>query len=155
MTLIRPGGAPIYFVTFCEKTSFFKLQDIFPECFLHREEVPQVEPLICVRNDSCPVNHNCMEALAKRIYILFKEVLPTSRMIVLYFKKRNIPGIGGCIFWRSMDEPRLITVNPFAWAKVKRRGTIYEFSPGPSFFLTGRTAPPEPTEEESAQAALE
>ena len=155
MTLIRPGGAPIYFVTFCEKTSFFKLQDIFPECFLNREPVPDVEPLICVREDSCPTNHNCMETLAKRVHILFEEVLPGSKMIVLYFKKRNIPGIGGCIFWRTMAEPRVITVNPFAWNKVKQRGTVYEFSPGPSFFLTGRAAEPQPTEKESAQAALE
>lgn len=155
MTLIRPGGAPIYFVTFCEKTSFFKLQDIFPECFLNREHVPNVEPLVCVRDDTCPVNHNCMEALAKRVYILFEEVLPASKMIVLYFKKRNIPGIGGCIFWRTMSEPRVITINPFAWNKVKQRGTVYEFSPGPAFFLTGQAAEPQPTEEESAQAALE
>ena len=145
MELIRPGGLPIVFVSFWEKSIFFKLQDIFPECFIHREKAPQAEPMCCVRDDSCPVNHNCMEILAKRIWVMFEEVLPHARMIILYYRKRNIPGIGGCVFFRTMHEPRVITINPWGWNQVKRRGTIYEFTPGPSFFLTGKAEAPIPT----------
>jgi hypothetical protein len=155
MTILRPGGAPIYFLTFCDKTSFFKLQDIYPECFFNREKSPQVEPMMCVQNDSCPVNHNCMEILAKRTYVLFQEVLPEVQLIVLYYRKRNISGIGATLFWRDMTEPRNITVNPYGWSVIKSRGTIYEFSPGPNFFLTGRVKEPEVTTEESAVAALD
>lgn len=154
MSIIRPGGS-IYFVLFCGKTAFFKLQDLFPECFLHREKVPLAEPMTCILNDSCPVNHNCMETLAKRIFVMFEEVLPAAKMIVLYYKKRNIPGLGGTIFWRSMKEPRVITMNPFAWNRVKQRGEVYEFTPSPSFFLTGNTKSPKFIEKELAKDKLD
>lgn len=150
--MTMPGGPSImYFVVFSTKSSFFKLQDIFPECFLHREHAPQIDPLKCLLEDNaCHVNHNCMEVLAKRVHILFQEVLPSVEVIVLYFKKRGSQSYGAGLFWRDMREPRAITMNPFAWSRVKQRGSIYTFSPNQSFFLNGRAAPPESTTEISA-----
>lgn len=147
----------ILFVEFCVKTAFFKLEDIFGECFLYREKSPQIEPLVCLREENaCFAGKSCMQTLAQRIYILFEEILPFAKLILLYFRKRNIPGIGAALFWRDMREPRIITVNPSAWNVVKRRGTVYRFNPGPSFFLTGRAAPPEPEiDAENSDLALD
>lgn len=147
MTIHQPGSSTIRFVKFWTKTAFFKLKDIYPECFLYRKETPQVEPMLCVQNDGCPVNKNCMHTVAKRLHALFEEVLPDVEMIILYYKKRNIMGIGGTVFWRDFIEPRNITINPYSWVNVKTRGIVYEFSPGPTFYLTGRAAPPEVAEE--------
>jgi hypothetical protein len=146
-----PGGQNImYFVVFSSKTAFFKLQDIFPECFLYREHAQQIDPLKCLLEDNaCHVNHNCMEALAKRIHVLFQEVLPSVDMVITYFKKRGDRSYGAGLFWRDMREPQAITMNPFAWKRVKHRGSVYTFSPNVSFFLSGKAAPPEPTSEVS------
>lgn len=142
----KPGG-PVYFVSLNKKTIFFKLQDVFPECFVHREQSPNVEPMLCLQG-TCPVNHNCMETLAKRIYVLFQEILPAGQLIVLYYRKRNFDGIGGSLFWRDMREPRNITINPWGWESAKRRSLIYKFEPGPHFYLTGSAAPPEETSDD-------
>ena len=137
-----PGGTPIYFLTFCEQTAFFKLQDIFPECFFHREGTP-IEPMFCMTGD-CPVNHNCMEMLSKRVYVLFQEVLGNVELLIFYYRKRCAPeSIGATLFWRDMREPRNITVNPWAWQRIKARGVVFQFSPPPLFFVTGRTAAPQ------------
>lgn len=141
----------MYFLNLSNRTAFFKLQDIFPECFLHREKAPQAEPMICLR-DSCPVNHNCMEILAKRLHALF-DLLPGVDLILLYSKKRNIEGLGTGVFWRDMQEPRVITMNPGAWKRIKLRGAVYQFQPGSSFFLSGKG--PEPDVEEEAHTPKE
>jgi hypothetical protein len=136
-----------YFVVFSTKTAFWKLQDIFPECFLYREHTPQVDPLMCLSEDNaCHVNHNCMETLVKRINVLFQEVLPTVNVIVLYYRKLN-QRYGAGIFWRDMREPHVITFNPSAWQYIKQRGSIFTFSPNSSFFLSGQAAPPQATSE--------
>lgn len=142
----KPGG-PVYFVSLNKKTIFFKLQDVFPECFVHREQSPNVEPMLCLQGD-CPVNHNCMETLAKRVYVLFQEILPAGQLIILYYRKRNFDGIGGSLFWRDMREPRNITINPWGWESAKNRSLIYKFEPGPHFYLTGSAAPPEETSDD-------
>lgn len=129
----------MYFLLMSQRTAFFKLEDLFPECFLYREKHPQIEPAICIAEDAaCTVGKNCMETLAKRLKVLFDELLVDTDLILLYYRKRNLPGIGAAIFWRSFEEPRLITVNPTAWEKIKKRGSVYQFTPGPSFFLTGK-----------------
>lgn len=137
----KPGG-PIYFVAANKKTILFKLQDIFPECFVHRDHSPNVEPMLCLQG-GCPVNRNCMETLAKRVFILFQEILPAAQLIVLYYRKRNVRGIGGSLFWRDMREPHNISINPWGWESLKRRSLIYKFEPGPQFFLTGSASSPE------------
>jgi hypothetical protein len=145
----EPGGA-FYFVSLNKKTIFFKLQDIFPECFVHRERVPNVDPMLCLQGE-CPVNHNCMETLAKRIFVLFKEILPAAQLIVLYYKKRIVEGMGGSLFWRDMREPRNISINPWGWESAKKRSLIYKFEPGPYFYLTGSAPPPEEISDESVK----
>jgi len=136
----KPGG-PIYFVSLNSKTIFFKLQDIFPECYFHREQSPNVEPMLCLQG-SCPTNHNCMETLAKRIFILFQEVLPAAKLIILYYRNKNINRIGGSLFWRDMREPSNISINPWGWESAKNRSIIYKFEPGPQFFITGSAPSP-------------
>lgn len=135
--------AILYFVVFSSKTAFFKLQDIFPECFLYREASPQIEPLVCLQeNNACTVGKSCMETLCKRLYVLFQEVCAGCDLIILYYKKRNYDGIGAGVFWSNLEQVRVINVNPFAWARIKRHGNIYQFDPSQEFFLTGQAAPP-------------
>jgi hypothetical protein len=147
---------PIHFLVFCEKTAFFRLKDIFGECFIYRDKSPLIEPVVCLHEEnSCYVGKSCMETLARRIFVIFEEVLPAVELIILYFRKRNLPGIGAALCWRDMREPRIITVNPYAWSRIKTRGTIFRFDPGPSFFLTGKAPSPELTDEKVAEAALD
>jgi hypothetical protein len=147
---------PIHFLVFCEKTAFFRFKDIFGECFLYRETSPMIEPAVCLHEEgTCHVGKGCMETLAKRVYVLFEEVLPRVELIILYYRRRNIPGIGAGIFWRDMREPRITPINPYAWNVVKSRGTVFRFDPGPSFFLTGQAPPPEPIDEKVAETALD
>lgn len=142
----------MYFLTFCGKTAFFKLQDIFPECFLYRKD-NQVEPMFCMEGD-CPSNKNCMETLSKRIFVLFQEVIVGADLLILYYKKRNKQNsIGGTLFWKDMREPRNITINPYGWNTIKSRGNAYQFQPTSSFYLTGKS--PNPTKDSSDKLALE
>jgi hypothetical protein len=134
----------IYFVVFSQKTAFLKLESIFPECFFYRDQSPQIDPLMCLLEDNaCTVGKNCIETIVKRLHVLFQEILPGVNVIVLYYKKRGGTGVGAGIFWKDMREPRVITVNPFAWQKIKQRGAVYQFQPNSSFFLTGQASPPE------------
>lgn len=127
-----------------------KLQDLFPECYFYRESSPQVEPLMCLREDnSCHVGRNCMETLAQRLRVMFEEVLepvdgaPSVDLIVLYYRKRaNIDSLGAGVFWRDFNNLRIITVNQAGWDYVKLRGSVYQFNPSESFFLTGKSPPP-------------
>jgi hypothetical protein len=136
---------PIYFLVLNQKTAMFKLEDLFPECSLYREQSPRAEPLVCLAEDNaCTVGHNCMESLVRRLKLVFEELLPQAQLILLYFRKRNVPGLGAGVFWRDFREPRVFTVNPRAWERVKRRGVVFQFVPGESFFLTGKAPEPEP-----------
>jgi hypothetical protein len=145
----------MYFLVFSKKTVFFKLQDLFPECYFHREGAPRVEPLICLKEENvCHVGRNCMETLARRLHMLFGEVFkpeddkPTVDLIVLYFRKRSDDdSIGAGVFWRDFTNLRIITVNKAGWNYVKLRGNIYQFNPSETFFLSGRAPPPVETEE--------
>ena len=141
----------MYFVVFSTKTAFFKLEDIFPECFLYREPTSQIEPLMCLTEDNaCHVGQNCMDILAKRLMVLFKEVLQSTDLILLYFKKRGVYGMGTGIFWRDFKTPRVITVNPYAWRKIKATGQIFQFMPESEFFLSGKAKEPEPQDNNAA-----
>jgi len=147
----RPGGS-ILFLIFCEHTVFFKLDSIFPECYLHRDQMPRTDPLMCLYSN-CPGNKNCMETLAKRIFVLFHEVITQADLIVLYYRKQTSDSLGAGLFWKDMREPRYITMNPSAWDLIKTRGLVFQFTPGPYFFLTG-SAPPPKEETESEKSAL-
>jgi len=135
----------MYFVVFSRKTSFFKLKDVFPECFYYREDSPQLEPLIClVEDNACHVGKNCMEVLCKRLHVLFEEILQDVDMMLLYYRKRYDPSSIGCgIFWRNLKDFQVRTINKSAWGMIKSRGEIFQFQPGTDFFLSGSAAPPE------------
>lgn len=136
----------MYFLLMSRKTALFKFNDLFPECALYIEKHPQIEPTMCLRETAaCTVGHNCMETLAKRIKVLFEEVLDGVDLLILYFKKRNMPGMGAAVFWRDFREPRVITMNQGAWNKIKERGWVYQFTPGSSFFLSGQASDAAPT----------
>jgi hypothetical protein len=144
-----PGGHNIfYFVVFSSKTSFMKLQDVFPECFLHRDTSPRIEPVVCLAEDNiCHVGHNCMEILCKRVHVLFNEILSGVQILVLYYKKRNLNGLGAAIFWKNGNrEPRIITMNPYAWNRIKQRGSVFQFTANSEFYLTGTSSKPEETD---------
>jgi len=141
MTVPRPGG-PIFFLVFCDQTIFFKLDSIFPECYLYREQMPRTDPLMCLYS-ACPANKNCMETLAKRIFVLFQEVIPQADLIILYYRKQCSSGLGAGLFWKDMSEPRYIIMNPSAWDMIKQRGYVFEFHAGSSFYLSGLASEPE------------
>jgi len=138
----------MYFVEFSSKTVFFKLQDVFPECFLYRDGYPRIESLICMREEnSCHVGKNCMETLLRRLQVLFKEVATRADLAVLYYKKIDNTGMGAGVFYSNLSDFRIITVNPFAWNRIKNRGNVYQFTPDTSFFLTGKAPVPEQIKE--------
>ena len=141
-----------YFVIFSSRTSFFKLQDVFPECFYYRDQSPQIEPLVCLQEDrSCTAGKGCMGVLVKRLHALFEEVCFSADMIVLYFRKRNFHGLGAGVFDRGLEAPRVITMNPSAWGMIKDRGNVYQFHPSGDFFLTGSAAPPKEVKKDKDQ----
>lgn len=132
----------MYFITFTEKTSFFKLKDIFPECFLYREHSPRISPLTCLQEEnSCHVGKNCMETLAKRLFVLFSEIIPKTRLILLYYALPNSKQSAGA-FFKDFRSPRIIKMNPYAWKRIKNRGNIFQFLPSSNFFISGITEPP-------------
>jgi hypothetical protein len=131
----------MYFLEVTGKSAFFKLQDIFPECFLYRDQSPRVEPLLCLKEDVCHVGKGCMDTLAKRIKVLF-DLLPKADLILLYYKKRNVPGMGAGVFWRDFSAPRVITLNLKAWERLKLRGSVYQLQPEDGFFLSGQAPQP-------------
>ena len=140
----------MYFVVFSSKSVFFKLDEVFPECALYREKSPRIEPLVCLQEDnSCTVGKTCMEVLVKRIHVLFEEILQDVEVLILYYKKRNVAGIGAGIFWRNLKDFRIITINPTSWNYIKSRGAVYQFHPSPEFYLGGTSQKPEEAEEEN------
>jgi len=142
----------MYFVVFSSKTAFFRLKDIFPECSLYIEDHPQIEPLVCLREDNaCTVGHNCMGTLVRRLYVLFNEVCKEADVILLYYKLRNSNSLQAGVFDRELRFPRSVTMNPSAWELVKTRGIIYQFDPSSDFFLSGASAPPEKIEKPEDQ----
>jgi hypothetical protein len=153
MEIITPRT--MYFLVFSKKTVFFKLQDLFPECSFYREGCPQVEPLVCLKEENvCHVGCNCMETLARRLHMLFGEVFkpedgePSVDLIVLYFRKTpDGDSLGAGVFWRDFTNLRIITVNRAGWNYVKLRGNVFQFNPSDTFFLSGKAPPPTETTE--------
>lgn len=138
----------MYFVVFSKKTAFFKLEDVLPECFVQRKDSPQLEPLICLLEDNaCHRNQNCMEKLVKRLHVIFEEILQEVDLILLYYRQRAEPDSIGCgIFWRNLQDFKVVTINRSAWQMIKNRGTVFQFEPGPCFFLSGSAEKPKEPE---------
>ena len=67
-----------------------------------------------------------MERLAKRVKFVFDK-FPASQLLILYFKYHDRPNsLRGGVFWRDMKEPRVITMNPYSWEKIKKIGEVFE-----------------------------
>ena len=126
-----------YFFIYNQKTAFFKLEDIFPECYVYRETSPQMEPLVCLKEDACHVGKNCMETLIYRLKALFDEVVPNAELILLYYRRfKDKSNLGGGVFYRNLQDLRMISMNPYVWKRLKQLGSIYQFTPNQSFYLT-------------------
>lgn len=117
-----------------KKTLFIKLEFVYPECFFLIEDQPKLFPFICLFS-SCHRNSNCMEKLAKRVKYIF-DVFTEASLLFLYFRYRNDPDRQKAgVFWRDMTEPRLITMNPYAWNKMKEIGIVYEWDLPQDFYM--------------------
>lgn len=118
-----------------EKTTLFaKLQDVYPECLYLIRGEPKLFPLLCLRSN-CPRNMNCMERLAKRVHFIF-EKFEKAELLLLYFRYSDMPEKQRAgVFWRDMSEPRLITMNPHGWEKMKEIGVVYEWTLPEDLFL--------------------
>lgn len=115
---------------------FLKLKDLFPECMFQIEDAPQLFPFICLRQESCPRNHNCMGKLVKRLEAVL-EVWKDVDLVFLYFSWPDMPGSQRAgVFWRDMREPRYITFNRSSWEKMKAVGTIFRWHLDDSVFLS-------------------
>jgi hypothetical protein len=83
-----------------------------------------------------------MNSLCNRVNVIFNEVVPNASVLILYYKKRNVKGMGAGVFWREAREPRVININLYAWEKIKQRGVVYQFQPNVDFFTSGQTESP-------------
>ena len=125
---------PVYYFSFQTKTTFIKLQHLFPECGVLIEGQPELHPLKCLLS-SCPANANCMEGLVRRLDYFFENVVPQSELIVAYFRYADRPqSIRAGIFYRDMTEPRVAVVNPWAFRKFQKEGDTFKWFPPAEFY---------------------
>lgn len=125
----------MYILEVNEKTLFTKFSNVYDECSFLINDLPKAYQLMCLKTD-CPRNANCMEKLAKRVKAIF-DSFPNAQLLILYYKYRDSKSLKAGVFWREMDEPKLITMNPGAWEKMKELGVIYEWEM-PTDLLLGK-----------------
>lgn len=100
-------------------------------------------PLKCMQDDSCPKNKNCAESLAKRVHHFFQHVEPDAELMVAYFKYHDKPNsIRAGVFNKDLEEPKLMTVNPYAFRKFQKEGITKQWSPSAEFCGIGGTSIP-------------
>ena len=130
---------PIAYFTFQSKTTFIPLRFVYPECFALIEDHPQMYPLKCMVEDGCPANVGCGDIIVRKIHYLFEEVMPSSEVIIAYFKYRDRPkSIRGVIFNRNLDPPTISILNPWAFRKFQKRGIAYQWYPTDEYlFMQG------------------
>jgi hypothetical protein len=117
----------MYLLSVQGRSIAIKLVDLYPECEFLIKGSPQLHPLICFVGP-CHRNANCMEKLAKRVKYVFEQ-FKDAQLLVLYFKYQDKPNsIRAGVFWRDLREPRYITINPYAWEHLKKRGEVYEWN---------------------------
>lgn len=126
------------FVVFQKRTVFIPLKYIYPECSVLIDPYQQLFPLFCLREDGCPANSNCMETLAKRVDYFFTNVVPDAELLIAYFKYRDRSNsIRAGVFDREMQNPRVMTLNPYAFRKFQKEGTTYKWVPPDEFLFMG------------------
>ena len=127
-------------------TLFAKLDDVFPECGLLIKESDRMERFQCFI-DSCHVSANCMERLVRRVKPMF-DTFPTVDLIYLHYRRRSDNRMRAGLFWRDVREPRLLSVNTYAWERMKTYGQVFIYEPPPGFYGIGAeargSAAPEP-----------
>lgn len=117
---------------------FIPLRFVFPECWYHIKDQPQLYPLKCFASDSCPVGANCGEVLVKRVNYLFEEVVPKVELIVAYYKYRDKPNsIRGAFFNKNLDPPKLSVLNPFALRKFLKGSITFQWFPKDEYLFMG------------------
>ena len=127
----------MYFV-FQEKTVFMPFRYLDPECLFLIKEHEGLYPLNCMRGD-CFMNRNCAESLAKRVWYFFENVEPSAKLMIAYFKYRDKPNsIRAGIFSKDMSEPRVSTLNPYAFRKFQKEGVTKRWWPSLDFCGIGK-----------------
>ena len=129
---------PVFYFVFQGKTAFMPLKYLYPECFVHIKDSPQLYPMKCFSTDSCPPGANCGEILVKRVNYLFTEVFPSAEVLVSYYKYHDKPdSIRGAVFNKDLEPPTLSTLNPTAFRKFQREGVTYQWYPPDEYLFMG------------------
>jgi hypothetical protein len=129
---------PIAYAVFQDKTMFIPLRQVYPECWYHIKDHPQMYPLKCFTTDSCPVGSNCGEVLVKRIHYLFEEIVPKVEIIIAYYKYYDKPtSIRGAIFNKNLDPPKLSILNPYAFRKFLKESIVFQWYPSDAYLFMG------------------
>jgi len=125
---------PVYYFRFQYKTAFIKLDYLFPECSLLIEGKEQLHPLKCLEG-TCHANANCMEGLAKRVHYFFDNVATDAELVIAYFKYHDrAKSLRAGIFHRTMEEPRVMTLNPWGFRKFQKEGETFKWIPPAEFY---------------------
>lgn len=130
---------PITYFTVNDKTLFIPLRYVYPECSKLIAPHPQMYPLKCLTEDGCPANMQCMDYLAKRVFYLFAEVVPTAEMLIAYYKHPDRPqSLRGAVFHRGNNiEPYVQLLNPYGFRKFQREGSVFQWTPTDSYVNIG------------------
>lgn len=129
---------PIYYFVFQEKSVFVPFKFVYPECFVHIKDHPQLYPMKCFMEDACPANTNCGDTLVKRVHYFFEKVVPKAEIMISYFKYHDRPNsIRGAVFNRNLDPPTISVLNPYAFRKFQREGTTYKWFPTDEYLFMG------------------
>ncbi len=146
---------PVTFFTFCDKTAFIHLKDLYAECFVLIEPHEQLVPMQCFYAE-CHANRNCGETIARRVDFLFERVLsPEVGMLIAYFKYRDRPkSIKGVVFRKpgyedqgdlpvlsgaaaSGSDPKVMILNRSAFYRCKKEGKVYQWVPSDDYLYLG------------------
>lgn len=119
---------PIPYFIVNTKSLFIPFRILYGECLQLIDSQPQASPLMCMRGP-CPSNRGCMEVLAKRVNYWFQAIEPEAELMIAYFKYRNSPSLKAGIFDKALGEPRLVTLNPYGFDKMKSIGEIKHWVP--------------------------
>lgn len=129
---------PIAYFIVQDKTVFMPLKFLYSECFYHIEKLDQVYPMRCFV-DNCPVTANCGEILARRTNYLFERLFPQAEMLIAYYKYPDRPrSIRAIILNEDFSDPRVVTLNPWAFKKFQKEGIPYKWFPTEEYsFMSG------------------
>jgi hypothetical protein len=132
--LTTPGAFYVLLVAGKRKgTMFARTEDVFPDCGVLIKDAPKLERFQCLI-DSCHVGANCMERLARRVGPLF-EAFPSADLLYLHHPRRDDElRRRAVLFWRDFREPRVTTINKWAWERMKTYGRVYAYSPPSGYY---------------------